>query len=96
MITGPGNAAIWSKLLGKEIKYAGHHFDQWEEQMRARVAGWTAFDLRVMFQGYFDRGFASTETEVARITTLLGHAPRSYESFAAETATLWKAQASVK
>jgi len=91
MITGPGNAAIWSKLLGKEIKYTGHNFDQWEEQMRARVAGWTAYDLRMMFQGYFDRGFESTGTEVARMTKLLGHAPRSYEDFAAETATTWNA-----
>lgn len=91
MITGPGNAAIWSKLLGKEIKYTGHNFDQWEEQMRAIVAGWTAYDLRMMFQGYFDRGFESTGTEVARITKLLGHAPRSYEDFAAETAAIWKA-----
>ena len=91
MITGPGNAAIWGKLLGKEIKYTGHNFDQWEEQMRARAAGWTAYDLRMMFQGYFDRGFESTETEVARITKLLGHAPRSYEDFAAETAAIWKA-----
>ena len=91
MITGPGNAAIWSKLLGKEIKYTGHNFDQWEEQMRARVASWTAFDLRMMFQGYFDRGFASTETEVARITKLLCHTPRSYEAFATETAEIWKA-----
>ena len=91
MITGPGNAAIWSKLLGKEIKYTGHNFDQWEEQMRAVVAGWTAYDLRMMFQGYFDRGFESTETEVARMTKLLGHAPRSYEDFAAETAAIWNA-----
>src|SRR6202453_2272272 len=30
-LTGPGNAAIWSKLLGKEIKYTGHNFDQWEQ-----------------------------------------------------------------
>lgn len=90
MITGPGNAAIWSKLLSKEIKYTGHNFDQWEEQMRARVAGWTAYDLRMMFQGYFDRGFESTGTEVARMTKLLGHAPRSYEDFASETAGLWK------
>jgi hypothetical protein len=43
----------------------------------------------MMFQGYFDRGFASTETEVARITKLFGRAPRSYEDFAAETAELW-------
>ena len=60
--------------------------------MRQREApAWTAFDLRAMFQGYFDRDFASTETEVARATKLLGHAPRSYEDFAAEAATLWKA-----
>jgi uncharacterized protein YbjT (DUF2867 family) len=91
-LTGPGNAAIWSKLLGKEIKYTGHNFDQWEEQMRARVGGWQAFDLRMMLEGYFDRGFASTPTEIDRITKLLGRAPRSYENFAAETAALWKAR----
>ena len=90
LISGPGNAATWSKLLGKEVKYTGHDFDQWEQQMRARVPGWTAFDLRTMFQGYFDRGFASTEREVARVTKLLGHAPRSYEDFAVETAALWR------
>jgi uncharacterized protein YbjT (DUF2867 family) len=90
MISGPGNAALWSKLLGKEIKYTGHNFDQWEQAMRANMPSWSAFDLRMMFQGYFDRGFASTETEVARLTKLLGRAPRSYEDFAAEMAELWK------
>jgi uncharacterized protein YbjT (DUF2867 family) len=89
LISGPGNAAIWSALLGKDIQYTGHDFDRWEQQMRERTPAWAAFDLRSMFQGYFDRGFASTETEVARLTKLLGHAPRSYEHFAAETARLW-------
>jgi len=96
MISGPGNAALWSKLLGKEIKYTGHDFDQWEQGMRTRMPSWSAFDLRMMFQGYFDRGFASTETQFARVTKLLGHTPRTYEDFAAETATLWKAQASTQ
>jgi len=91
-ITGPGAAALWSKLLGKEIHYTGHNFDQWEEQMRSRVPSWAAFDLRMMLQGYFDRGFASTETELARITQLLGRAPHSYEDFAKETAASWKAE----
>lgn len=90
LISGPGNAALWSTLLGKEVKYTGHDFDQWEQGMRANMPSWSAFDLRMMFQGYFDRGFASTETEVARLTKLLGHAPRSYENFAAETAKTWK------
>jgi hypothetical protein len=44
----------------------------------------------MMLQAYFDRGFASTETEVARLAKLLGHTPRSYEEFATETAQTWK------
>lgn len=90
LISGPGNAALWSSVLHKEIKYTGHDFDQWELQMRSRMPSWTAFDLRTMFEAYFDRGFASTQSEVDRLTKLLGHAPRSYESFAKETAAAWK------
>jgi uncharacterized protein YbjT (DUF2867 family) len=90
MISGPGNAELWTKLLNKQIKYTGHNFDQWEQGMRSRMPSWSAFDLRMMFQGYFDRGFQSTETEVARLTKLLGHAPRSYEDFATQTAATWK------
>jgi uncharacterized protein YbjT (DUF2867 family) len=91
LISGPGNAQLWSRLLGKEIKYTGHDFDQWEQTMRTRMPGWSAFDLRMMFQGYFDRGFASTETEVLRLTRLLDHTPRSYEEFAIQTVSTWKA-----
>jgi uncharacterized protein YbjT (DUF2867 family) len=91
MITGPGNAALWSKLLNKEIKYTGHDFDQWEQDMRSRMPSWSAYDLRVRFQGYFDRGFESTETQVARLTTLLGRAPHTYEEFATKTAATWTA-----
>jgi uncharacterized protein YbjT (DUF2867 family) len=90
MISGPGNAAFWSKLLNRQIKYTGHNFDQWEQGMRSRMPSWSAFDLRMMFQGYFDRGFESTESEVARLTKLLGHTPRSYEDFATQTAAMWK------
>lgn len=86
LISGPSNAALWSKLLGKEIQYTGHNFDQWEETMRANKPSWSAYDLRMMFQGYFDRGFASTETQVALLKKVLGRAPRSYEDFAAQTA----------
>lgn len=92
LISGPGNAATWSNLLDKEIRYAGHNFDDWEQQMRARVPAWAAFDLRSMFQAYFDRGFASTESEVAHVTKLLGHAPLSYVGFATETAARWKSE----
>jgi uncharacterized protein YbjT (DUF2867 family) len=93
LISGPSNAALWSKLLHKEIRYTGHNFDQWEAQMRSKAPAWTAYDLRTMFEGYYDRGFVSTESQVEHLTKLLGHAPRSYESFAQETAAQWQARA---
>jgi len=67
------------------------NFDRWEEQMRGKAPSWTAFDLRMMLQGYFDRGFASAETEVKRPKKALGHPPRTYVDFATETDTLWNA-----
>ena len=91
LLSGPKAAETWSKLLGKEVKYTGENFDAWEAQMRNMLPAWSAFDFRVMFQGYFERGFASTETEVDRLHQLLGRAPRRYEDLAAELASGWKA-----
>ncbi|TAN20628.1 MAG: NAD-dependent epimerase/dehydratase family protein [Acidobacteria bacterium] len=90
-LTGPGVAEIWSRVLGKPVQYAGHDFDVWEKQLAAFVPAWSAFDLRVMFQGYAERGFTATPTETAAFASLLGRAPRRYEAFAQETAVEWKA-----
>src|ERR1700683_3721116 len=89
-LSGPKAASIWSKLLGKEIRYAGHDMDAFEEQMRNSAPSWSAFDIRMMFQGYLERGFVAETGDVEELTKLLGHAPRRYEDFAAETAALWK------
>ena len=88
-ISGSKAASIWSQLLGKDIRYAGHDMDAFEEQMRKRAPSWSAFDIRMMFQGYLERGFVADAGDVEKLTKLLGHAPRSYEDFAAETAALW-------
>src|ERR1700674_5804028 len=89
-LSGPKAASIWSKLLGKEIRYAGHDMDAFEEQMRMPAASCSVFDIRVMFQGYVDRDWVAEMGDVEKLTKLLAHAPRRYEDFAAETAALWK------
>jgi uncharacterized protein YbjT (DUF2867 family) len=93
MLTGPGATATWSKLLGKKITYAGHgDFDGFEAQLRnAGMPSWIAYDLRVMFQGYVERGLSNTENQTARFAALLGHEPRTYSSFAEELAKEWAA-----
>ena len=91
IVSGLGAAAIWSEVLGKEIKYAGHDMDAFEKQMRANAPAWSAFDIRMMFQGYIERGFVAGEGDLETLTTLLGHAPRRYVDFARETAVAWQA-----
>jgi uncharacterized protein YbjT (DUF2867 family) len=89
VLSGPKAAAVWSKVLGKEIKYAGDNLDSFEEQMRQHAPSWAAFDIRMMFQGYLERGFAADGSDVATLTKLLGHEPRTYEDFVKETVHAW-------
>jgi len=92
VLSGTKMASIWSRLLGKEIRYSGDDMDAFEEQMRKRAPSWSAFDIRMMFQGYLERGFVAEAGDVETLTDLLGHPPRGYEDFARETALNWQRQ----
>jgi uncharacterized protein YbjT (DUF2867 family) len=100
MLTGPDAAVTWSKLLGKEITYTGHRdFDDFEAQLRKTgtpmrntgTPSWLAYDLRLMFQSFVERGFRNTGDQTASFAALLGHQPRTYSSYAEELATEWAA-----
>ena len=88
-VTGPSNAELWSRLLSKTVTFAGNDLDRWEEQVRSRMQPWMAFDVRTMFEGFYAHGYTATDAEVARLSQLLGHAPRSYEAFATELSHEW-------
>jgi uncharacterized protein YbjT (DUF2867 family) len=90
ILSGPKAASIWSEVLGKEIKYAGDNLDTFEDQMRQHAPSWAAFDIRMMFQGYLERGFVAEDGDAAALTKLLGHEPRTYEDFAHETLLGWQ------
>jgi uncharacterized protein YbjT (DUF2867 family) len=90
ILSGPKVASIWSRVLGKEIKYAGDNLDTFEEQMRKHGPSWAAFDIRMMFQGYLERGFVAEAGDATTLTKLLGHEPRAYEDFAHETLGVWQ------
>src|ERR1700678_3898816 len=90
VLSGPKIASIWSGLLGKEIRYLGDDMDAFEEQMRKTAPSWSAFDIRMMFEGYLERGFVAEDGDLETLTKLLGHAPRRYEDFARETFLKWQ------
>jgi uncharacterized protein YbjT (DUF2867 family) len=90
VVSGPKAASIWSEVLGKKIQYTGHNMDAFEEQMRKKGPSWSAFDIRMMFEGYLERGFVAEDGDLETLTKLLGHAPRRYEDFARETFLQWQ------
>jgi uncharacterized protein YbjT (DUF2867 family) len=90
VVSGAKAASIWGEVLGKEIRYTGHNMDTFEEQMRKKAPSWSAFDIRMMFEGYLERGFVAEDGDLETLTKLLGHAPRRYEDFAKETFLQWQ------
>jgi uncharacterized protein YbjT (DUF2867 family) len=75
VLSGPKIAAIWSGLLGKEVRYAGDDMDAFEAQMRKTGPSWSAFDIRMMFEGYLERGFTAEDGDLETLTKLLGQYP---------------------
>jgi uncharacterized protein YbjT (DUF2867 family) len=91
LCTGAWTAKIWSNALGKEITYGGDDLDAWEKQALTYLPDWAAFDFRHMYAFFQEQGLKASPEAITRQTTLLGHAPRSFEAFAKETAAAWKA-----
>jgi len=88
--TGKSTAEVWSRALGKPIAYGGNDLDEWERQSLQFLPAWMVFDFRLMYAFFQDKGLKATQADIERQTKLLGHAPRNFEEFAAETVKLWK------
>lgn len=88
-LNGEETARLWSEALGREVKYAGDDLDAWEKANAAYLPASMLYDLRLMYQHFQRKGLLATPQKVAALTAVLGHAPRSFEAFAAEMASAW-------
>ena len=79
--TGAEISETLTRHLGKRVIYAGDDLKAWAVQMRAFMPGWLVRDLEIMFQHFLNAGLLATQTEIDELTVVLGHAPRSYETF---------------
>ena len=82
--TGASTVEFLSRHTGKPVAYAGEDLNAWAAQVRAFLPGWLVRDLQIMFQHFLDFGLQATQAEIDTITSVLGHAPRSYENFIKE------------
>ncbi|MGX1104866.1 MULTISPECIES: NmrA/HSCARG family protein [Bradyrhizobium] len=90
VVTGAGAAAIWRDELGRAVSYAGDDLAAMEQRFKAAMPAWLALDMRLMFGRYQSDGAVATADELARLTKLLGRAPRAYRDFARDAAAQWR------
>ena len=90
VLTGPGVAEIWSAALGKQVNYVENTLADFEQQLRHMVPAWYAMDMRLMFQTYQAEGLTPGQGVAASLEQLIGHPPKSYDSFARATAAAWR------
>jgi uncharacterized protein YbjT (DUF2867 family) len=88
-LTGAQLATIWGEALGRVVRYGGDELAVMEQRMKAMIPSWHAMDLRLMLNRYQTDGAVASTTDLARLTALLGRAPRSYSAFAKEAAAQW-------
>lgn len=91
VLTGVGNAAIWSNILEKPVKYSGDDLVSYEQQAGLHAPNWMAMDLRLMLGHFQQDGMVAAPGDVEVLTELLGRPLRSYVEFATETLAQWKA-----
>jgi len=91
VLTATATAATWGGVLGRKIAYGGNDLDAWEKQSLAYMPAFMVFDFRLMYAFFQEKGLKAAPDDVARLTALLGHAPRRFDEFAAETARAWSA-----
>lgn len=89
-LTGATLAGIWADTLQRDVRYAGNDLDAFENNFKTFAPAWLAYDMRAMMRRYQLDGAVATPDDIARLTALLGRAPRSYRDFAQETAAQWQ------
>jgi uncharacterized protein YbjT (DUF2867 family) len=83
-LTGDDTARLYEEHLGRPVRYAGDDLDAWARQAAAAMPDWMVRDLRVMYEYFVAHGAHASGRDFATQELLLGHAPRTFETFVAE------------
>jgi len=88
-LTGQDIAEIYSRSLGREIRYGGNDLDVWGDKARHMLPDWLVQDLRPMYEFFQHHGLRASEADFALQANVLGHLPRCFHTFVRETVAAW-------
>jgi len=88
--TADDTAAVFSKYLGKEIKYSGDDLEAWGVSAKQMMPDWMVDDLKIMFKYFQDKGLIANDEDHKQTREILHREPHSFDSFAKNVAEQWK------
>ena len=91
--TGKRVAEVYSRLLGRPVRYGGNDLDAWAEQAKQIMPMEMVEDLRIMFEHFHKEGMLASGEDHKLRDEILGHAPRRFEDFAGELVASWTSAA---
>ena len=92
VLTGEGVAEIFSKRLGREVRYGGNDLEAWAKQAKHMMPEWMVRNLRVMYDYFQKNGLIASSEDFAEQYKVLGRAPRKFDDFVAEIVPIWQSE----
>jgi uncharacterized protein YbjT (DUF2867 family) len=90
VLTGEGIAGIYTKHLGREVRYSGDDLDTWGEKVKNMIPAFMIPDMRMMYEFFQDTGMIASNDDLEKMQKLLGHEPRTFDDFAKEITVEWR------
>ena len=92
VLTGEDVAAVFSKHLGRPIRYAGNDLEEWAKQAQHMMPEWMVKDLRAMYDHFQQHGLLASPQDFAHQRKILQHEPRNFNAFVAEILPVWRSE----
>jgi len=85
VLTGQDVAEIYSRALGREIRYGGNDLEVWKQKSTGTLSGWIIQDLKLMYEFFQRYELRASEEDFALQANVLDHPPRCFHAFVGET-----------
>jgi uncharacterized protein YbjT (DUF2867 family) len=93
VLTGQDVADIYSRSLGREIRYGGNDLEVWGHTAARALPGRLVPDLKLMYEFFQCHGLRASKDEFDLQAKVLGHLPRCFRAFVNETVAAWEREA---
>jgi len=91
-LTGEGIARIYTKHLGREVRYSGNDLDAWGEKVRNLMPEFMIPEMRIMYDFFQSSGMIASKDDLDQTQKILGRSPRPFDDFVKEITVAWRSK----